>query len=136
LSVPLFDFSKDDRANVKAIRRRVLKMILEASKSSYPNEFGALLRAEKGVIKELILLPGTESNERSALFKLHMLPVDFSIVGTVHSHPSGSCRPSDADLNLWQHYGWVHMIVCRPYDKSSWRAYRSGGDRVELEVVD
>lgn len=134
--MPLFDRSKDERANVHSIRKRVLKMILEASKSSYPEEFGAFLRAEKGVIKELILLPGTVSGERHAIFRMHMLPIDFSIVGTVHSHPSGACYPSDADLELFSRYGWLHLIVCRPYDRNSWAAFNIRGEPIELKVVD
>lgn len=133
--MPLFDFTKDKRANVRSIKKRTLKMIMEASKSSYPNEFGAILRAEEGVIDELLLVPGTESGERSALFKFHMLPVDFSIVGTVHSHPSGSCRPSEADLELFRRRGWVHIIACMPYDMSSWRAYNGLGEPMHLDVV-
>lgn len=134
--MPLFDFSKDERANIHSIKKRTLKMILEASKSSYPEEFGAILRARKGVIHELMLLPGTISGERSALFRLHNLPIDFTVVGTVHSHPSGSCRPSRADLDLFRGFGWVHMIVCEPYDRSSWAAYDGRGARKELKVVD
>ena len=134
--MPLFDFSKDSRFNVHSIKKRTLRMILEASKSSYPNEFGAFLRAEKGIIHELILLPGTVSGQRHASFKLHMLPIDFTIVGTVHSHPSGVCLPSDADLLLFSKYGWVHIIVCMPYDRSSWACFEMNGERKELKVVD
>ncbi len=134
--MPLFDFSKDERANIHSIKKRTLKMILEASRSSYPEEFGAILRARKGVIHELILLPGTISGERSALFRLHNLPIDFTVVGTAHSHPSGSCRPSGADLDLFRRFGWVHIIVCEPYDRRSWAAYDGRGARKELKVVD
>ena len=56
--MPLFDFTKRMEP-VKAIKKRTLKMILEASKSQYPNEFAAMRKADKGVIKELWLLPGT-----------------------------------------------------------------------------
>ncbi|MBE0517657.1 MAG: Mov34/MPN/PAD-1 family protein [Thermoplasmata archaeon] len=134
MSTPLFDFTKN-RPQVTAIRKRTLKMLLEASKSSYPNEFGGILREEKGVITELILLPGTIAGERSALFKLHMLPVDSSVVGTVHSHPSGSCRPSDADLDLFRSFGYCHIIVCEPYDMKSWACYDGFGERRPLEVI-
>ncbi|OGS42040.1 MAG: hypothetical protein A3K67_07850 [Euryarchaeota archaeon RBG_16_62_10] len=133
--MPLFDFSKDERANIHSIRKRTLKMILEASKSSYPNEFGGILRAKKGVIGELVLLPGTISGDSSALFQLHMLPIDFTIVGTVHSHPSGSCRPSDADLDLFRRFGWVHIIVCEPYDRDSWAAYDGRGRKKSLQII-
>ena len=134
--MPLFDFRKDDRANIHSIRRRTLKMILEASKSSYPEEFGAILRAKKGVINELILLPGTESGERSALFKLHMLPVDFSVVGTVHSHPSGAIYPSEADVDLFRKFGWIHIITGYPFEKDSWACFTVEGLPRPLKVVD
>lgn len=134
--MPLFDFSKDERSKVHSIRKRTLKMILEASKSSYPEEFGAFLRAEKGVIRELILLPGTVSGQRHAIFKLHMLPIDFTIVGTVHSHPSGVCYPSNADLELFRRYGWVHIIACRPYDRSNWACFSMSGEQIDLKVID
>lgn len=134
--MPLFDFSKDQRGKIHSIRKRTLKMILEASKSSYPEEFGAFLRAEKGVVRELILLPGTVTGHSHASFKLYMLPIDFTIVGTVHSHPSGACYPSDADLELFRKYGWVHIIACMPYDRNSWVAYDMTGEEKVLKVVD
>lgn len=134
--MPLFDRSKDARANIHSIRKRTLRMILEASKSSYPEEFGAFLRAEKGVIKELVLLPGTVMGERHAIFKMHMLPIDFTIVGTVHSHPSGVCYPSEADRELFRKYGWIHIIVCAPYDRNSWAVFDIRGEPRELKVID
>ena len=42
-----------------------------------------------------------------------MLRVDFSIMGTVHSHPSGNLTPSVADLNHF--FGKVFMIIGFPY---------------------
>lgn len=132
----LFNFRKDERANVHSIRRRTLKMILEASKSQYPEEFGAILRAKKGVIHELILLPGTVAGERSALFKLHMLPIDFTVVGTVHSHPSGAIFPSGADLDLFQRFGWIHIITGSPFEDDDWACFSAGGERRTLDVVD
>src|SRR2546425_12872982 len=68
---------------VSAIARKTLRMILEASRDMYPREFGAILRAEEGTITELILVPGTVSGKRHAIFQLHTLPADFSVVGTV-----------------------------------------------------
>ncbi len=135
--MPLFDFfKKDERANIRSIRRKVLRMILEASKSSMPDEFGAILRAKKGVISELVLLPGTESGERSALFKLHMLPVDFTVVGTVHSHPSGAIYPSEADIDLFRRFGWIHIITGYPFGPEDWACFTVDGAKRPLSVVD
>jgi proteasome lid subunit RPN8/RPN11 len=132
--MPLFDFTKHMEP-VRAIRKRTLKMILEVSKSQFPEEFAALLKVDNGVIKELWLLPGTESGETSALFRLNMLPREPKVVGTVHSHPSGGCRPSDADLDLFTRFGYCHIIACAPYGLKNWSCYDGNGNRRKLEVV-
>ncbi|MEE8183106.1 MAG: Mov34/MPN/PAD-1 family protein [Thermoplasmata archaeon] len=124
------------RKRARAIKRETIEMILEASKDVYPNEFGAILRAEEGVITEIMLLPGTLSGSRSAIFQLHMLPIDFTVVGTVHSHPSGSISPSGADVALFQKFGYIHIITGVPFNDGSWRAFDLYGEPVDLEVVD
>ncbi len=120
---------------VHAIRRRCLKMILSASKDQYPNEFSAALRAKDGVIIEILLMPGTQSGKTSALPGIHNLPIDFSVAGSVHSHPSGYPIPSEADLNFFHHLGTVHIIVARPYTERDWVAYDVNGNRITLDVV-
>ena len=125
-----------ERRKVWGIDTDVLEMVNEASQESYPNEFVAALRAEKGVITEILLFPGSYSNEHSAFMQLHMLPIDLSVVGTVHSHPGPSNRPSDEDLHLFGNFGSTHIITCLPYDMRSWQAYDQGGRPIKLEVVD
>lgn len=132
--MPLFDFTKRMKP-VKAIRKRTLRMILEASKSIYPREFAAMLKADKGVIKELWLIPGTESGETSAIFRMHMMPAEPKVVGTVHSHPSDSYEPSDADLDLFRRFGYCHIIACEPFDMRSWACYDGHGNERELDVL-
>jgi proteasome lid subunit RPN8/RPN11 len=129
--------SLNNKQNWK-IRRSCLKLILECAKSSYPNEFGGLLRVDidlKDVVSELVVLPGTISGDSHAIFKLHMLPIDFTIVGTVHSHPSFSPNPSDADLHLFRKHGKVHIIVANPFLESSWKAYDYKGNILEMIVI-
>lgn len=127
---------KDKVRGVYAIRARTLRMILEASKETYPNEFSATLRAKDGVINEVVMLPGTLQGETSAILQLHMLPIDPTVIGSVHSHPSGLILPSDADLRLFEKFGRVHMIVGQPFRMGSWRAFNFKGNPLELEVVD
>ena len=123
------------RRKIWGIEEDVLDMINEAAKDTYPNEFLATLRAEKGVVNEILLLPGTLSGERSGTFHLNMLPIDLSVVGTVHSHPSFSNMPSEADISLFGRFGNTHIITCIPFDKGSWKAYNYNGEEVELEIV-
>ena len=120
------------------IKRDCLELILESAKEIYPKEFGGLLRVDaesNDTIIEIILLPGTISGDSHAIFQLHMLPVDFTIVGTVHSHPSPSVHPSDADRLLFRKYGRVHIVVAKPFDTSSWNAYDYNGNELDIEIV-
>jgi proteasome lid subunit RPN8/RPN11 len=120
------------------IRANTLEFILESAKSSYPNEFGGFLRVDsykKDIINEIILLPGTISGDSHAIFKLHMLPIDFSIVGTVHSHPSVSFHPSDADFLLFRKYGKIHMIVAYPFTYNSWKTYDHNGKEINVSIL-
>jgi len=120
------------------ITQKCLDLIMESAKSSYPKEFGALLRVDskdKFTINELVLLPGTISGDSHAIFRLHMLPVDFSIVGTIHSHPSPLPYPSKADLELFRKHGKIHIIVASPFINSSWKAYDNEGNITQIKVV-
>ena len=96
-----------------------------------------MLRADPpGVIGELLLLPGTTAGRRHANFQLYMLPADLTVVGTVHSHPSGALHPSDADLRLFRGWGRRHLILGAPFGPGSWRAYDGNGQETNLEVVE
>ncbi len=117
------------------IARDTLKFILEASRSSAPDEFAGMLSATGDVITDVVLVPGTESGEVSAVMLLFMLP-NISTAGTVHSHPSGNRRPSAEDLELFDRKGRYHIIVGAPFDTSSWTCYDNKGEPVRLDVVD
>jgi len=120
------------------ITKQCLSLIGESAKSVYPNEFAGLLRVDeekKDVITEVVLIPGTISGSQHALYQMHMKPVDFSIVGTVHSHPSESFYPSEADLQLFRKYGRVHIIIARPYSDRSWQGYDGMGNTVEIRII-
>ena len=126
------------KRRVWGIKKETLQLIMEVSKESYPNEFAATLIAKKGVIFEINLLPGTISGGSHAILRTYMQPPDItlSVVGVVHSHPSGNVTPSGADAQLFSKFGHTHIIVGVPYDLTSWKAYDVFGKRIELEVVD
>ncbi len=117
------------------IAKDTLSFILEVSKSSAPREFAGLLSAEGSVITDVVIVPGTESGEESAVMQLFMLP-SIPTIGTVHSHPSGNRKPSRADLELFGRKGKYHIIAGAPYDMSSWTCYNNKGEPVRLEVID
>lgn len=120
------------------ITKQCILLISESARSVYPNEFAGLLRVDdekKQAITEVVLLPGTISGSRHALYQFHMKPVDFNIIGTVHSHPSGSFYPSEADLHLFQRYGRVHIIMAHPFSIDSWQAYDGKGEAIDLKRI-
>jgi proteasome lid subunit RPN8/RPN11 len=120
---------------ISHIDKEALEFILGASRSNHPKEFAGLLRAKGDTITEVLLLPGTLSSSRSAMLKLHMMPIDPTACGTVHSHPSPNASPSSEDLALFAKHGRVHIIATAPYSEHSWKAYNNRGEEISLEVV-
>ena len=130
---------------VIAIADAALSFAREASRDSHPHEYMGLLRGEDArslgldrdgtVVTDVLVIPGTESNPVSATVKTSMVPNDLRGVGSVHSHPNGVLRPSDADLASFQR-GKVHIIIGAPYGPDDWQAFDSDGDPVDLEVID
>lgn len=123
------------KKHVIGIAKDALDFILEASKSSMPEEFAGLLQSEDEIITNVLILPGTESSRMSALIRLYMLP-NMQVSGSAHSHPSSNIRPSKEDIAFFSRTGDYHIIVGPPFDKSSWACYDSQGQRRELPVID
>lgn len=123
------------KERITSISSSVIEMIMAAARDTYPNEFACVLRGREGMIIEVILVPGTVSSGRSALLQLHMLPIDFTIVGSAHSHPSPTCWPSTADIDFFARFGPVHIIASYPYTMESWKAFDRNGDQIELKVI-
>ncbi|MEW5759969.1 MAG: Mov34/MPN/PAD-1 family protein [Candidatus Thermoplasmatota archaeon] len=127
---------KEKRKREKwGIKEETLKLLLRLGIEKYPGEFGAILKGKNKLIDEVVLLPGMIEGEAHVLYHLYMLPIDYSMVGTAHSHPSGNCNPSDADIEFFSNFGVVHIITCYPYNKYSWSAYDFNGFAIGLEVV-
>jgi proteasome lid subunit RPN8/RPN11 len=124
------------KKHVKGIARDLLDMVREASKSSHPHEFAALLREVDGIISEMLLVPGTTSNDTSARMLLDMMPLDLSVVGSVHSHPVHDLRYSDEDLHMFGTKGIYNIIVAFPYGEHDWVCYDPRGQRIDLPVIE
>lgn len=120
------------------IPRDMLAMILEGAKAAHPKETILLLRGKMKknmvVISEIVIPPLSTHGRGFSAFPMHMLPMDFSIVGTVHSHPSGGLMPSIHDLN--HALGRVILIAAYPYQgRESVAAYNRDGDGLPLQAV-
>jgi proteasome lid subunit RPN8/RPN11 len=120
------------------IKRSVTESILDYAKACYPNEGILLLRgkASKGTLNvvEVVLPPLSVRGSGFSEFPLHMLPIDFSIVGTMHSHPSGALKPSAADLNHF--YGKIMIIVAYPFRSEQDMIILNGeGNAINYETI-
>ncbi|MGA2767483.1 MAG: Mov34/MPN/PAD-1 family protein [Candidatus Bathyarchaeia archaeon] len=121
-----------------SISQELLQTVFEGAKSVYPRETILLLRGEKKkdliAVNELVVPPLANYGRGFANIRLHMLPMDFSIVGTAHSHPSGNITPSNTDLNHF--FGPVLMIVGFPFtNEKNVGVYNRNGERLLLHVT-
>ena len=121
-----------------SIPRNLLDTILAGAKQLYPRESFLLLRGKNHkcviTVSDLLIAPFAVHGRGFASYPSHMLPMDFSIVGTVHSHPSGNTQPSSVDLN--HVFGRVLMIVGYPFvDERCVAVYSSDGEKLTLKVT-
>ena len=126
-------------ATVVQVPADILQAIYAGSKRLYPRESFLLLRGKKrkGVISvsDLVLAPFAVHGEGFAHFNPYMLPGDFSLVGTVHSHPSGNISPSHVDMNHF--FGRILMIVGFPFEgKGCVAVYDSNGEKMTLKITE
>jgi proteasome lid subunit RPN8/RPN11 len=125
-------------ASTVQIPKEILEAIYAGAKELYPRESFLLLRGKKKKdiisISDLVLAPFAVHGEGFAHFNPYMFSGDFSLVGTVHSHPSGNISPSHVDLNYF--FGRILMIVGYPFvgDKCV-AAYDSNGEKLPLQIT-
>jgi proteasome lid subunit RPN8/RPN11 len=119
--------------------RNLLAAIFENAKSVYPRETILLLRGktsrEKIEITDIIIPPLATHGQGFSGFPPYMLPMDFSLIGSVHSHPSGIKMPSVADLN--RSFGRIMMIVVYPFlGTENVAVYNRSGEPFTLRLTD
>ncbi len=125
-------------ATIVHIPSNILETIYAGAKELYPRESFLLLRGKKRKniieIYDLVLAPFAVHGPGFAHFNPYMFAGDYTLVGTVHSHPSGTIRPSDTDLNYF--FGRILMIVGYPYEgKSCLAIFDSNGDKIPFEIT-
>lgn len=121
------------------LSRRAANGIISLSKSLHPNEAIVILQGkatrERLIVEGLVLPPFASSGPYYSGFSDFHLPFDSSYIGSAHSHPSGSNRPSLEDLNRG-FYGAVSIIIAHPYEDRTMAAYDRDGNRLEIEIPD
>jgi proteasome lid subunit RPN8/RPN11 len=131
----LFGFEKYEFESI-VVEKEVIDNIIELAKQTHPKEFVAFL---EGKIKDKALTiyglayQEYEASTNATWSKINF-PVMANIVGSVHSHPGPSNRPSNADLNFFSKRGIVHMIIKMPYRQEDIQGYDLKGDKIVFDV--
>jgi proteasome lid subunit RPN8/RPN11 len=104
----------------------------------YPRESILLLRGKvekhKIIVNDTQIPPLATHGNTFSTFPVHMLPIDFSIMGIAHSHPSGALHPSVIDLNKF--YGRIMLITAYPYQSEKDIAiFDREGKKMEFKVL-
>lgn len=119
---------------VVVLTRNVIDGIISYSKMHHPYEAILILEGnrKKGeiYINNLVIPPFSVHGPFYSSFLINELPFDLKYVGTAHSHPSGTSRPSVEDLNHF--YGLISIIICYPYDELDIHAYNSSGKEIDF----
>ena len=99
------------------VKRSVVDSILSYAQIFHPRESILLLKGKvskhKLVVDDVQIPPLATHGSTFSGFPLSTLPIDFSVIGVAHSHPSGALRPSITDLNKF--YGKIMLITAYPY---------------------
>ncbi len=121
------------------IAENVAHTLLEIARNTHPREMLMLLRGkkEKDFVKidEVLFAPLSQHDGSSTSFRFDLLPIDFTIIGLAHSHPSGNPYPSLEDLNNF--IGSVMLILTPPYQSlEDIHAFNPRGERVSIYLED
>ena len=111
--------------------------IITYSKTWHPHEGILILQGKSkknGEIRidGLVVPPFASSGPYYSGFPTNELPMDLSYIGTAHSHPGGSNRPSLQDLNNF--FGVVSIIISYPYEYDTLAAYDRNGNNISLII--
>ena len=134
----LISFEKKKLPRQVVISRSAADGIISYSRALHPNEAILVLQGkttkEQIIIEGLVLPPFASSGPYYSGFSDYHLPFDNSYIGSAHSHPSGSNRPSLEDLNRG-FYGAVSIIIAHPYEDETVAAYDRDGNRLEIKII-
>ena len=118
------------------ISRSVIFRIIEFANNNYPKEFIAFLKGKisnkRLIINDLVYQHFKASFHSASVDK--QLPLSNDIFGSVHSHPGYSNEPSYQDLLFFNNNGTLHLIICKPFNLASVKAFNALGREMSFKV--
>jgi len=124
-----------EEETIYTVNREAVDEIKIRAREAYPNEFGAMLRGIEHITHIEPIMEGS-ANRSSFMFSMFSRFTQREVPGegVVHSHPSGSARPSKADVSLFGRFPGINIIIAFPFEDDSMAAYDRMGNRVKLEI--
>ena len=118
-----------------SVKKNALQAFLEAAKNTYPHEFICLLSGNKKnkIIEEIVIVPSIFVDTFSSI-KQHLVPFDENYIGTAHSHPSDSNKPSRQDVSTFSKMGEIHFIAKPPFSLYDLAAYDQKGKATQIKI--
>jgi len=118
------------------ITREALEIILKVSRELYPREFVGQLRGKGNLIREVLIIPKSTFGHGFSQTRIDMIPLDTTIIGSVHSHPGTIYKPSITDLIHFSKFGYLHLIVRYPYESiGDIACYNNAGEKLDIKVL-
>lgn len=118
------------------IKKAVLLQVCESAKGFYPNEFMCFLSGDKktNYLNEIVLLPNTSGKDYASIWEA-VIPIDDTIIASIHSHPDSSARPSTADKKFFLKYK-INGIIDGTYTPEKILFYDNLSNKIELIIED
>ena len=114
------------------IKRSLIEDLFESAKNYYPDEFMCFLSGNKKeqIIEEFVFLPNTSGRNYASIYD-SVIPIDATMIGSVHSHPSGRAMPSDADKKFFRRY-LINIIISIRENKINF--FDKDGKEIQVQV--
>ena len=125
-------------SSIVRFEKSVADSVLSYALGAYPKEGILLLRGKSGkeglLITDVVIPPLATHGHGFSGFSNMMLPMDLTVIGVAHSHPSGALRPSTHDLNHF--YGKIMVITAYPFQTYNDTAvFNRSGNRIPHDIV-
>ncbi|MBT4870795.1 MAG: hypothetical protein HON47_04425 [Candidatus Diapherotrites archaeon] len=115
------------------LKQTLLEDLFEASNKYYPDEFMCFLSGNKKTktIEEIVFLPNNSGNNFASIWE-GVIPLDDTILGSVHSHPTGRASPSSADKHFFLKYE-LNLIISLSENKIGF--FDNTGKQIDVEIL-
>jgi proteasome lid subunit RPN8/RPN11 len=90
---------------------------------------------ENNHIDELILTHSIYGDNVSSIY-MESMPFDKSVIGSAHSHPSNSNKPSGEDIHSFPKFGKIHLIIALPFNMDDIKMFDVRGKEINFRVIE